>query len=208
MKLERYEALTPPGESGAGSVTADEASRKLVGYAVVWGAVSSVRADGKRHRFDRGSITFAPNVLALYNHNTSALLGDTVSGTVRVSEDDVGVRVEIDVPNTTTGADVFELVRTNRLRGMSFGASIPVDGFKPTTDPGIVAVSGAVAYEVTVTPIPAMQETAVAVATETAQKQIAANVKEQALRASKLQLDRIKLATFKPGRVSGGMTGR
>lgn len=67
------------------------------------------------------SLRRGDDVRALWNHNTSAPLGRRSAGTLRVSEDATGLRVEIDLPNTTAGKDVLESVTRGDVDGMSFG---------------------------------------------------------------------------------------
>jgi HK97 family phage prohead protease len=58
---------------------------------------------------------------ALWNHCHDHLLGRTKSGTLRLAEDDHGLRFELDVPDTSLGRDVYELVKRGDVDGVSFG---------------------------------------------------------------------------------------
>ena len=60
-------------------------------------------------------------VLALYNHDTNHLLGRQESGTLRIREDSTGLFYEVDLPDTTAGRDVAELLQRRDLTGSSFG---------------------------------------------------------------------------------------
>ncbi|AFU62199.1 capsid maturation protease [Streptomyces phage TG1] len=60
------------------------------------------------------------DVIATFNHQTPSLLGRTSSGTLRVGEDREGGWYEIDLPDTTTGRDVAELLKRGDLKGSSF----------------------------------------------------------------------------------------
>ena len=64
------------------------------------------------------------DVVALFNHDSNLILGRTPN-TLRLSADDHGLHYENDLPETTLGRDVHELVRRGDLRGSSFA-------FKPT----------------------------------------------------------------------------
>jgi HK97 family phage prohead protease len=55
------------------------------------------------------------------NHNDGILLGTVGAGTLRLSEDTRGLRVEADLPDTTAGRDVAELLRRGDVDAMSFG---------------------------------------------------------------------------------------
>lgn len=92
----------------------------LKGYPLTWNTLSSDRG-GFKVRLRPGSATFLQPTHALFSHSFSDILGDTESGTLRIlPADDFGIPIEVDLPDTTLGRDVHELVRTKRLRGMSF----------------------------------------------------------------------------------------
>ncbi len=62
----------------------------------------------------------APNVLARYNHDDNMLLGSTQAGTLRLSVDEVGLRYEVDLPDTTVGRDVGVLADRGDVAYSSF----------------------------------------------------------------------------------------
>jgi len=72
-----------------------------------------------RHAFDR-AILERHDVRALYNHNENFILGRTSSGTLKLSVDDIGLRYDVDIPDTTWGRDVMESIRRGDLTGSSF----------------------------------------------------------------------------------------
>ena len=69
----------------------------------------------------RDSIASDQDVLALYNHNSDFPLGRQSAGTLRLAEDQRGLRFEIDLPNTTVGRDLRESVCRGDILGCSFG---------------------------------------------------------------------------------------
>jgi len=48
------------------------------------------------------------------------VLGRTTSGTLRLSTDSVGLRYEVDLPDTSIGRDIAELVKRGDITGSSF----------------------------------------------------------------------------------------
>jgi len=75
-------------------------------------------------RIERGAFKDAlerDDVRALFNHDDGQLLGRSSAGTLRMHEDENGLAVEIDLPNTQLGDDVLELVKRGDITGMSFG---------------------------------------------------------------------------------------
>ena len=74
------------------------------------------------------------DVRALFNHEPDHLLGRSSTGTLRLSEDDHGLRYEIDLPATTLGRDVAELLRRGDISGSSFGFRTISDEWSETDD--------------------------------------------------------------------------
>lgn len=60
-------------------------------------------------------------VRALYNHDTSRILGSTRSGTLRLNNTDEGLVAEVDLPNTSYANDLYEIVSRSDVSTMSFG---------------------------------------------------------------------------------------
>lgn len=61
------------------------------------------------------------DVRAYFDHDKGRILGRASSGTLRLREDATGLAVEIDLPDTTDGRDVRELITRGDVSGMSFG---------------------------------------------------------------------------------------
>jgi HK97 family phage prohead protease len=68
------------------------------------------------------------NVMMLWSHDTSQPLASTRSKTMQLSEDSKGLLVNADLPNTSLGRDVAELLRAGVVDSMSFGFSVPRNG--------------------------------------------------------------------------------
>ena len=60
------------------------------------------------------------DVRGLYNHDPRAVLGRVKAGTMRISVDDIGLRYEIDPPDTQVGRDTLESIRRGDVDGSSF----------------------------------------------------------------------------------------
>ncbi len=60
------------------------------------------------------------DVRALFNHESDHLLGRSTSGTLRLSVDEIGLRYEIDLPDTQVGRDVATSIERGDLTGSSF----------------------------------------------------------------------------------------
>lgn len=64
------------------------------------------------------------DVVALWNHDASQLLGRTTSGTLRLIPDERGVAFELDPPDTTLGRDLMTLCRRGDIAGCSFAFTV------------------------------------------------------------------------------------
>lgn len=67
------------------------------------------------------------DVVAAFNHDPSMVLGRRSAGTLRLSSDEIGLRYEIDPPDTTVGRDTVTLIERGDVRGSSF-AFAPREG--------------------------------------------------------------------------------
>lgn len=101
----------------------DDGKVTVAGYAAVFGEVTSIGG-----YFDevlaRGAFTETlktADVLAYFDHDRGRILGRSISGTLRLTEDTKGLAVEIDLPDTSDGRDVRALIERGDIRGMSFG---------------------------------------------------------------------------------------
>ena len=68
------------------------------------------------------------DIRAFFNHDPSQVLGRTKAGTMRLEVRKSGVAYEIDLPDTSTGRDVYESVKRGDVDGSSFGFTVPRDG--------------------------------------------------------------------------------
>lgn len=116
-----------------------EQPRRLVGYASVFNSTSQ-DLGGFKERISPGafktSTTNGFDIRALVDHDPAKLLGRMSNGTLRAHEDERGLRVEIDLPNTSYANDMLELVKRGDMRGMSFGFKVREGGQSFTREGG------------------------------------------------------------------------
>ena len=75
-----------------------------------------------RRAFDEVLKSDNLNTVLTFNHKRDmGILARTKSGTLQLSTDDVGLRFKAEVPNTTLGNDIYELVSRGDLAECSFG---------------------------------------------------------------------------------------
>lgn len=104
--------------------------RTFAGYAAVFESNSEPLPFIERIKpgaFTR-TLSSRNNIKMFVNHNDDQVLATTRSGTLRLREDSRGLFAEADLPNTTYGNDLAELLRTRVVDSMSFGFSVPAGG--------------------------------------------------------------------------------
>lgn len=60
----------------------------------------------------------------LFNHDPSQILARTTNKTAEIKQDEKGLHYRFEVPNTTLGNDLFELVNSGIINQSSFGFTI------------------------------------------------------------------------------------
>ena len=150
----------------------DDKPSVLVGYAVRWDSPTTIGGQFQEE-FKRGAFSEAlsdSDIRALVDHDTSKVLGRNKSGTLRLAEDDTGLRVEIDPPDTSVARDLVELVKRGDVSGMSFGFNATEQRWDHSTKPSKRTVSKARLAEVSVVTFPAYLDTSIAVRSMEASK--------------------------------------
>lgn len=109
----------------------DTRGRTLVGYAAVYGAVSH-DLGGFTERIAPGAFASVldSDVRALLNHDPSQVLGRTRSGTLRLQDEQRGLRFEVDLPESPLGENVREAVRRGDIDGASFRFKVDRDSWQ------------------------------------------------------------------------------
>lgn len=82
----------------------------------------------ERGAFSR-SLKSRNDVMLLWNHDAGQPLASTRSGTMKLTEDDIGLRVEARLPQTTLGKDLAILLRDGIVGKMSFGFNVIKDSW-------------------------------------------------------------------------------
>ncbi|MEY9198683.1 HK97 family phage prohead protease [Sinorhizobium fredii] len=141
---------------------ADDEKRTLVGYAAVFNSDTSI-GDWWVERIAPGAFaeTIKGDIRALVDHDMGRVIGRTKSGTLRLAEDSNGLRVEIDVPNTTDGNDLWTLVERGDISGMSFGFRVTKQEWDETGDMPVRTIQAVELFEVSAVAFPAYDDTSI-----------------------------------------------
>lgn len=105
-----------------------DASPKIVGVAAVYDQPTMIESWGGKfiEVIERGFFedVLDDDVRALWNHDTNLVLGRTKAGTLRLDDQERGLGVEIDPPDTQLGRDALTSIRRGDVDQMSFAFSV------------------------------------------------------------------------------------
>lgn len=102
-----------------------EALPTIRGYAAVFNSETVIggKSWGFREKIAPGAFSDAlksSDVRALFNHDEDLVLGRLKAGTLRISEDERGLKVEIDPPDTQDARDLITKMQRGDIDQMSF----------------------------------------------------------------------------------------
>jgi HK97 family phage prohead protease len=137
----------------------------LTGYAMKWNTLSDDRG-GYKVRLKAGSAKPAnENTFAVCDHDFTKIMGCAGNGTLKMTSDDKGLKVEIDPADTSYNRDMVALIRRGDVNGMSFSmlwANCKYEVTEKEGEPDIIEYSEFEFDEVTVTGRPAFTDTSIA----------------------------------------------
>ncbi len=118
----------------------DTEQRKIVGHAAVFNQIAGPQSFKELVAKDsfRDSIE-SDDIRALWNHDPNYVLGRKSSGTLKLHEDDKGLYVEIEPPDTQWAKDLMVSINRGDVSQMSFGFQTMEEEWKKSPD-GLVDV--------------------------------------------------------------------
>lgn len=152
-------ALVAPVEVRAG-----DAAKVARGYAALFNSETDI-GGSFREVIARGAFAETiktSDVRALIDHDTGRVIGRSSAGTLRLREDDKGLAVEIDLPDTTDGRDLAVQLERGDITGMSFGFRVTHDEWDETGDIPTRTIHKVDLFEVSAVAFPAYPDTAIA----------------------------------------------
>ena len=150
-----------------GEIRAEGDGNTFVGYAAKFNVPSEPLPFIERiapGAFGKSLRQRSKDVRLYVNHNSDMVLASKKSGTLRLMEDEVGLRVEADLPDTQAARDLRALMTAGVVSTMSFGFTVPRGGDKWSGDGMERTLTGINLHEVSVvTGFPAYPQTTAAV---------------------------------------------
>jgi len=178
VKAERVVMMVTPVEPRAkgsqaefrsfdGEIRAAGDGRTITGYAARFNVPSEPLPFTERiapGAFAKSLRARSKDVRLYVNHNSDMVLASKRSGTLRLEEDEYGLRFEADLPDTTVARDLRELMRSGVVSTMSFGFTVARGGDMWNADGSERTLTGINLHEVSVvTGFPAYPQTTAAV---------------------------------------------
>lgn len=157
MTMERRALVRPLAIRSAGD------GPTIAGYAAVFGSAADIGGQF-REIIAPGAFqgAIAGDVRALIDHDSGRVIGRTTAGTLRLIEDDVGLAVEIDLPDTQDGRDLATLIARGDISGMSFGFIVTRQLWDETGDIPVRTIQAVDLREVSAVAFPAYDDTSLA----------------------------------------------
>jgi uncharacterized protein len=140
--------------------------KKLSGYAVVFNSPADIGGQFTE-KVAPGAFTRTLNEddqVILRDHQSEILLGRRSAGTLKLTQDDIGLAFSVTLPATANGDDAYENVRLGNLKGCSFGFIVRDDVWSQDSQGALTRVINDVQlFEITLTAFPAYEATSVAI---------------------------------------------
>ena len=160
----------------------DDTPSKLVGHAAVFNMETDL--GWFREKIAPGAFTEAlkgDDVRALFNHNPDIILGRSKANTLRMWEDERGLGVEIDLPDTQQAKDLRTSIERGDVSQMSFAFQPVVDEWDQSEEPPLRTLKAVRLFDVSPVTYPAYPQTDVAARSYQvdARRSLLAHLKEQ-----------------------------
>lgn len=136
-------------------------SRIVTGYAAVFNS-PTLLWEGLEEVISPGAFSKAlsnSDVRCLFDHDWGKVLGRTKSGTLRLEEDERGLKFEVELPNTTDANNLIESMSRGDIDQCSFGFIPTEETWDYNTDPVLRTVNEVELFEVSIVSLPAYEDT-------------------------------------------------
>jgi len=145
------------------AITDDKGLRHITGYAAVFNSLSD-NLGGFREKIDKGAFKKSikkDDVRALKNHNTDYVIARTKSGTLKLSEDERGLKIDALPPDAGWARDLMVSIERGDIDQMSFGFMTISDRWETKDKEEIRTLEEVQLFDVSPVAFPAYPDTAV-----------------------------------------------
>lgn len=146
------------------AITDDKGLRHITGYAAVFNTLSE-DLGWFREKIDPGAFSETiktDDIRALWNHDSNYPLGRNKSGTLTLSEDDHGLKIDVTPPDTQWARDLMTSIERGDVDQMSFGFETLSDKWETVDKEEIRTLIKVRLYDVSPVTFPAYPDTTVA----------------------------------------------
>jgi hypothetical protein len=145
------------------AITDEEGLRHISGYAAVFNSLSE-DLGYFREKIDPGAFSEtinADDVRALKNHNSDYVLGRNKSGTLTLSEDQRGLKIDIQPPDAQWARDLMVSIDRGDIDQMSFGFQTVADRWEIVDEKEVRTLMKVRLFDVSPVTFPAYPDTEV-----------------------------------------------
>lgn len=127
----------------SGLRASEDGGKRIAGYAAVYGVTTQIggplsAGSGFREKIDPRAFNAClgsnPDIRCLAQHDPSQILGRTKSGTLKVATNEVGLRYEVKLPDSSLGNTIYQAVKRGDISGSSFGFAARKDAWDHETN--------------------------------------------------------------------------
>lgn len=139
----------------------DSKTRIVSGYAAVFNSPTELW-EGLEETIAPGAFSktlSTSDVRCLFDHDWGKVLGRTKSGTLRLEEDDRGLKFEVELPNTSIANDLAESLARGDINQCSFGFIPTEETWDYNTEPALRTINEVDLFEVSIVSLPAYDDT-------------------------------------------------
>jgi len=143
----------------------ESTTRMITGHAAVFNSLSE-DLGGFQERIAPGAFSSSiesDDIRALFNHNADIVLGRNRAGTLKLAEDETGLHVEINPPDTQAARDLAVSIDRGDIDQMSFGFMTLEDSWQVVEEKNVRTLIRAQLFDVSPVTFPAYPDTDVAV---------------------------------------------
>ena len=155
-------------ESDTENATDDDSTKTITGYALKFGEPSKdlggfvevITADALKE-------VDLSNVILLHGHDYSKPLASVKAGTLKLEVDEIGLKFEATLTDTSYAKDVYENIKAGIVDSMSFGFEVGLDSFEEDEEGTVTrSIENMKAlHEISTVTVPAYDQTNVQVST-------------------------------------------